>query len=36
MQLGLAVHHFEFNAEHLPAGVIRREGPVRNEAMVST
>ena len=33
MQLGLAVHHFEFNAEHLPAGVINSEGPVRNEAI---
>lgn len=31
MQLGLAVHHYEFNYEHLPAGVINPEGPIRNE-----
>lgn len=31
MQLGLAVHHFEFNAEHLPAGVLNPTGPIRNE-----
>jgi prepilin-type N-terminal cleavage/methylation domain-containing protein/prepilin-type processing-associated H-X9-DG protein len=33
MQCGLAIHHFEFNREHLPAGVINPEGPVRNEAV---
>lgn len=33
MQLGLAVHHYEFNYEHLPAGCINSEGPVRNEPM---
>ncbi len=31
MQLGLAVHHYEFNYEHLPAGVINPDGPIRNE-----
>jgi len=31
MQLGLAVHHYEFNFEHLPAGCINPEGPIRNE-----
>lgn len=31
MQLGLAVHHYEFNYEHLPAGVLNPEGPIRNE-----
>lgn len=31
MQLGLAVHHYEFNHEYLPAGVINPEGPIRNE-----
>lgn len=33
MQLGLAVNHYEFNHEHLPAGCINPEGPVRNEPM---
>ncbi len=33
MQLGLAVHHFEFNMEHLPSGVIDSAGPIRNEAL---
>lgn len=32
MQLGIAAHHYEFNHEHLPAGVINPEGPIRNEA----
>ncbi|MCC7333724.1 MAG: DUF1559 domain-containing protein [Pirellulaceae bacterium] len=31
MQLGLAVHHYEFNFEHLPAGCINPDGPIRNE-----
>ncbi len=31
MQLGLAVHHFEFNMEHLPSGTINSDGPIRNE-----
>lgn len=31
MQLGLAVHHYEFNYEHLPAGVINPDGPIRSE-----
>ncbi|MDZ4850577.1 MAG: DUF1559 domain-containing protein [Pirellulaceae bacterium] len=31
MQLGLAVHHFEFNHEHLPSGVLNPDGPIRNE-----
>lgn len=30
-QLGLAMHHYEFNAEHLPSGVINPDGPVRAE-----
>lgn len=30
-QLGLAMHHFEFSHEHLPAGVINPDGPIRNE-----
>ena len=30
-QLGLAVHHYEFNAEQLPSGVINPEGPIRAE-----
>jgi prepilin-type N-terminal cleavage/methylation domain-containing protein/prepilin-type processing-associated H-X9-DG protein len=30
-QLGLAVHHYEFNHEHLPAGVLNPEGPIRSE-----
>ncbi len=33
MQLGLAVHHYEFNKEHLPAGVTDKKGPIRNEAV---
>jgi len=31
MQLGLANHHFEFNMEHLPSGVINPDGPIRSE-----
>ncbi len=30
-QLGLAVHHHEFNVERLPSGVINPDGPIRNE-----
>lgn len=30
-QIGLAIHNFEFAAEHLPAGVIDDKGPIRNE-----
>ena len=30
-QLGLAVHHYEFNAEQLPSGVINPDGPIRSE-----
>ena len=30
-QLGLAVHHYEFNAEYLPSGVINPDGPIRAE-----
>jgi hypothetical protein len=30
-QLGLAIHNFEFNFEHLPAGVTDKSGPIRNE-----
>jgi prepilin-type N-terminal cleavage/methylation domain-containing protein/prepilin-type processing-associated H-X9-DG protein len=31
MQLGLAVHNFEFSMEHLPTGVVNPDGPIRNE-----
>jgi len=31
-QLNLAVHNFEFHFEHLPAGVINPDGPIRNES----
>ena len=31
VQLTLAVHNFEFGFEHLPAGVINPDGPIRNE-----
>lgn len=30
-QVGLAMHHFEFNHEYLPAGVLNDQGPVRYE-----
>ncbi len=30
-QLSLAVHSFEFHFEHLPAGCLNPDGPVRNE-----
>ncbi len=30
-QLGLALHNFEFAAEHLPSGVVNDSGPIRNE-----
>jgi len=30
-QLALAVHNYEFSIEHLPAGVINPEGPIRSE-----
>lgn len=30
-QLGLAVHNFEFNHEHMPPGVTDKKGPIRNE-----
>ncbi len=33
MQLGLAIHHFDYNMEHLPSGVIDPTGPIRNEAL---
>ncbi|QDV55521.1 DUF1559 domain-containing protein [Rosistilla oblonga] len=29
-QLGLAMHHHEFSTEHLPAGVINPDGPIRS------
>lgn len=32
-QLGLAIHHYEFNMEHLPPGVTNPDGPIRNEAI---
>ena len=31
MQLGLAVHNYEFNFESLPPGVTDAKGPIRNE-----
>jgi prepilin-type N-terminal cleavage/methylation domain-containing protein len=31
VQLNLAIHNFEFGFEHLPAGVINPDGPIRNE-----
>ena len=31
MQLGLAVHNYEFNFETLPPGVTDTKGPIRNE-----
>ncbi|GIX00603.1 MAG: prepilin-type N-terminal cleavage/methylation domain-containing protein [Pirellulaceae bacterium] len=31
MQLGLGIHHFEFNMERLPAGVLNPTGPIRSE-----
>ncbi len=30
-QLGLAMHHYEFNNERLPSGVTNPTGPIRNE-----
>lgn len=30
-QIALAVHNYEFAVEHLPAGVINPEGPIRSE-----
>ncbi len=30
-QVGLAMHNFEFAAEHLPSGTINDSGPIRNE-----
>lgn len=33
MQLGVALHHCEFNREQLPAGVTDDKGPVRYEAL---
>ena len=31
-QIGLALHHFEFNSEHMPAGTTNPTGPIRTEA----
>ena len=31
MQLGLAVHNYEFSTERLPAGVLDSKGPIRSE-----
>ncbi len=33
MQVALAVHHYDFNMEHLPSGVIDPAGPIRSEAL---
>ncbi|MFN5393870.1 MAG: DUF1559 domain-containing protein, partial [Planctomycetota bacterium] len=30
-QIGLAMHNFEFAAEHLPSGTVNESGPIRNE-----
>ena len=30
-QIGLAMHNFEFAAEHLPTGTVNDTGPIRNE-----
>lgn len=30
-QIGLALHNHEFSVEHLPAGVLNPDGPIRNE-----
>ncbi len=30
-QLGLALHHFEFNMEHLPSGTTNPTGPIKSE-----
>lgn len=30
-QIGLAIHNFEFAAEHLPSGTVNDSGPIRNE-----
>jgi type II secretory pathway pseudopilin PulG len=32
MQLGLAVHNYEYHFESLPPGVTNPDGPIRNEA----
>ena len=31
MQLGIAIHHHEFNMEKLPSGVVDSQGPIRYE-----
>jgi prepilin-type N-terminal cleavage/methylation domain-containing protein/prepilin-type processing-associated H-X9-DG protein len=33
VQLNLAAHQFEFAHEHLPAGVLNPDGPIRNEEL---
>lgn len=33
MQIGIALHHFEFNNERLPTGVSDSQGPIRYEAI---
>ncbi len=35
MQIGLSLHHFEFNAERLPSGVTNPDGPIRNEEIAA-
>lgn len=32
-QVGLAMHHYEFNREHLPPGVTNDTGPILNQAV---
>jgi prepilin-type N-terminal cleavage/methylation domain-containing protein/prepilin-type processing-associated H-X9-DG protein len=31
LQVGLALHHYEYNREHLPSGVINDKGPINND-----
>ena len=31
VQIGLALHHFEFNSEHLPSGTTNPTGPIKSE-----
>lgn len=33
VQVGLAIHQYEFSREHLPPGVINQTGPIRNEGI---
>ncbi len=35
-QIGLALHHFEFNTEHLPSGTTNATGPIKTNLKAST